>query len=97
MEAHIIEIVRFLVCLSAVIVAVAVMIKLDDNDAVRRLTAALAAALIFFNQQIGVLAYLLLGSVLETLIAVMGVAFVVVLVAVIAFFPLVAMIRWVIH
>jgi len=97
MEAHIIEIVRFLVCLSSVITAVAVMIKVDDNDMMRRLTAGMAAGVVLFNRQIGTLVYLLLGSVLETLIAGMGVVFVIVLLAVIALFPLVALTRWVIH
>lgn len=97
MEEHIIEIVRFLVCLSSVVAAVVVMIKVDDSDMARRLAAGLAAGVVLINRQIGALVYLLLGSILETLIAAMGVVFVIVLLAVIAIFPLIALIRWVIH
>lgn len=97
METHIIEIVRFLVCLASVVTAVAVMIKVDDNDMARRLAAGVAAGVVLFNRQIGSLVYLLLGSVLETLIAAIGVVFVIVLLAAIALFPLIVSIRWIIH
>lgn len=72
MEQHIIEIVRFAVCNMAILVAIVLMIKADDNNIMRRLAVAFAALLVYFNEQIGVMTYLLIGSTLETLIAAMG-------------------------
>lgn len=97
MEAHIIEIVRFAVCIISILVAVVLMIKADDNNAMRRLALAFSVLLIYFNEQIGVMGYLLIGSTIETLVAAMGVTFVIILAAVVMLFPLVALFRWVIH
>lgn len=97
MEVHIINIVRFAVCMLALIIAVTAMIKADENNAIRRLSAMLAAVLIYFNEVIGSMVYLLIGSAIETLIAAAGVGFVLVLAIVIMLLPLIAVIRWVTH
>ena len=97
MEQHIIEIVRFAVCSLAILVAIVLMVKADDNNIMRRLAVAFAALLVYCNEQIGVMTYLLIGSTLETLMAAMGVTFVIVLAVVIMILPLVALFRWVIH
>ena len=97
MEGHIIEIVRFAVCIISILIAVILMLKADDNNAMRRLAVAFSVLLIYFNEQIGVMVYLLIGSAIETLIAAMGVTFVVILGVVIMIFPLVALLRWVIR
>lgn len=97
MEAHIIDIVRFATCLMALITAIAAMIKADDNNAMRRLSAVLAAVLIYFNEQIGAMVYLIIGSTIETLIATAGVGFILILAAVIMILPFIAIIRWLTH
>lgn len=97
MEQHIIEIVRFAVCIMAMLVASVLMVKADDNNIMRRLAVVFAALLVYFNEQIGVMTYLLIGSTLETLMAAMGVTFVIILAVVIMILPLVALFRWVIH
>lgn len=94
MEQHIIEIVRFAVCIMAILVAIVLMIKADNNNIMRRLAVAFAALLVYCNEQIGMMTYLLIGSTLETLMAVMGVTFVIVLAVVIMVLPLVALFRW---
>ena len=53
MEMHIIDIVRFATCILSLIIAIVAMIKADDNNAMRRLSALLAGVLISFNEQIG--------------------------------------------
>lgn len=40
MEGHIIEIIRFAVCIISILIAVILMIKADDNNAMRRLAVA---------------------------------------------------------
>ena len=97
MEGHIIEILRFAVCIISILIAVILMIKADDNNAMRRLAVAFSVLVICFNEQIGVMTYLLLGSTIETIIAVMGVTFVVILAVVVMIFPVIALFRWVIH
>lgn len=97
MEMHIIEIVRFIVCIMSVFVAILLMIRADDNTAMRRLTVILAAVLVFFNRQIGYMTYLLIGSTLESIIAVMGVTFVLIIGLVIMLFPILALLKWIIH
>lgn len=97
MEMHIIDIVRFATCILSLIIAIVAMIKADDNNAMRRLLALLAGVLISFNEQIGSMAYLLIGSSIELLIATAGVGFVIVLTAVIMVLPILAVIRWLTH
>lgn len=94
MEQHIIEIVRFAVCIVAILAAIVLMIKADDNNIMRRLAVAFAVLLVYFNEQIGVMTYLLIGSTLETLIATMGVTFVIIIAGVIMILPVVALLRW---
>ena len=97
MEDHIINIVRFAVCLLSLIAAVVAMMKADDNNAMRRLSAVLAAVLIFFNEQIGSMAYLMIGSTIETLLATAGIGFVLTFAVVLMFFPIIIIIRWLTH
>lgn len=97
MEARIMNIVRFATCMLALIIAVIAMIKADDNNAMRRLAAVLGAVLIYFNELIGAMVYLLIGSTIETLIAVSGVGLVLILAVVIMFLPLIAVFRWLVH
>lgn len=97
MEAHIINIVRFAVCSLSLITAIVAMIKADDNNAMRRLSAVLAAVLIYFNEQIGSMAYLTIGSTIEALVTTAGVGFVLALAAVVMLFPFIGIIRWLTH
>ena len=62
MEKHIIEVVRYGVCVTTLIISIIAMIKADDNNAMRRLSALLAAVLIYFNKDIGQFTYLAIGS-----------------------------------
>ena len=94
MEQHIIEIVRFAVCIMAILVAIVLVVKADDNNLMRRLAVAFAALLVYCNEQIGMMTYLLIGSTLETLMAAMGVTFVIIMAVVIMILPLVALFRW---
>lgn len=97
MEEHIINIVRFAVCLLSLITAIVAMMKADDNNAMRRLSAILAGVLIFFNAQIGSLAYLTIGSTIETLLATAGVGFVLTFAVVVMIFPIIIIVRWLTH
>ena len=97
MEEHIINIVRFAVCLLSLITAIVAMMKADDNNAMRRLSAILAGVLIFFNEQIGSLAYLTIGSTIETLLATAGVGFVLTFAVVVMIFPIIMIVRWLTH
>lgn len=97
MEAHIISVVRFAVCLLTLIIAAAAMFKADDNNAMRRLSAALAAMIIFFNEQIGEMVYLMVGSTIEALAATAGLGFVLALLVVIMLLPFIIVLRKFIH
>ena len=94
MEEHIIDVVRYGVCITSLILAVIMMIKADDNHAMRRLSAILAAILIFFNEEIGRITYLLIGSFIEFCITLMGVGFVLIAGLVIMFLPVLWAFRW---
>lgn len=97
MEAHIINIVRFMVCSLSLITAIVAMLKANDNNAMRRLSAVLAAVLINFNEQIGSMAYLTIGSTIEALVTTAGVGFVLILVASVMIFPIIFLVRWLVH
>jgi len=97
MEVHIINIVRFITCLSALIIAIIAMVKAEDNNAIRRISAVLAGVLIYFNRQIGSIVYLTIGSTIEAFIATAGVGFVLILVIVIMLLPILFIFRWLIH
>lgn len=97
MEDHIIYIVRFAVCLLSLIIAIVLMIKADDNNAMRRLVAILTAIIVFFNEQIGEGVYLILISTIETLLALSGVGFILLAAVVVMLLPIIIFIRWLLH
>lgn len=97
MEAHIISIVRFAVCLLTLIIAAVAMFKADDNNAMRRLSAALAAVIIYFNEQIGEKVYLTIGSIMEALAATASLGFVLALLIVIVLLPFIIVLRKFVH
>lgn len=97
MEEHIINIVRFAVCLLSLIAAIVAMVKADDNNAMRRLVAILAAIIILFNEQVGEGVYFVIVSTIETLLALSGVGFVLVVAVIFMLLPIFILIRWLIH
>lgn len=97
MEMHLIMIMRFLVCFIALVAGGVVMFKADDRAWMRRSAAVLGVAAVIFNEKIGSWLYLLVGGLIESSIALMGVGFVVILAAVIMLFPLIFVVRWLIH
>ena len=97
MEMHLIMIMRFLVCFIALVAGGVVMFKADDRAWMRRSAAVLGVAAVIFNEKIGSWLYLLVGGLIESSIALMGVGFVLILAAVIMLFPLIFVVRWLIH
>lgn len=97
MELHFINIVRFAVCMTSLVAAMFVMIKADDNNAMRRVTAILAIVIIYFNEEIGEKVYLLIGSTVETFIALSGVGFTIVVATLIMLLPIFILVHWLIH
>ena len=96
MEAHIINIMRFGLCILTLAVSVRVMIR-TASPKIRRLTAVLAAVLIFFNEKAGEAAYLIFGSLLEMTAAVVALGFVLIAGIMIMLLPAVGLIRWLTH
>ena len=97
MEIHLIMIMRFLVCFFALVAGGVVMFKADDRAWMRRSAAVLGVAAVIFNEKIGSWLYLLVAGLIESSIALMGVGFVLILAAVIMLFPLIFVVRWLIH
>ena len=97
MEEHLIEIICYAICVLCLVGAIAVMVKAEDNDLLRRITPVVAAIPIYFNYHIGNAIYLLIGATLETLLAAMGVGFVLIFGLVIMLLPILLIIRWAIH
>ncbi|MCD7748981.1 MAG: hypothetical protein LUH42_02905 [Oscillospiraceae bacterium] len=101
MEEYFVLLVRFVTCLSAVIGAVIIMVRADDNAAARRLACALGFLVVLFNERIGYYVYLLFGSVLETLLVSTSLVFVILftiaLLLTIAALPILAAVRWVVR
>ena len=96
MEAHIINIMRFGIFILTLAVSVRAMIR-TASPKIRRLTAVLAAVLIFFNEKAGEAAYLVFGSLLEMTAAVVALGFVLVAGIMIMLLPAVGLIRWLTH
>ena len=96
MEAHIINIMRFGIGILTLAVSVRAMIR-TASPKIRRLTAVLAAVLIFFNEKAGEAAYLVFGSLLEMTAAVVALGFVLVAGIMIMLLPAVGLIRWLTH
>ena len=97
MEEHIITIVRFLTCVVSLVGAIIIMVRADDNQVTRVSAAFIAAAMIYFNQEIGRVFYLVLGSAIESLLALMGVGFVLLLGFVLMVLPLALLFRFLVH
>ena len=96
MEVHIINIMRFGIGILTLAVSVRAMIR-TASPKIRRLTAVLAAVLIFFNEKAGEAAYLVFGSLLEMTAAVVALGFVLVAGIMIMLLPAVGLIRWLTH
>ena len=96
MEAHIINIMRFGICILRLAVSVSAMIR-TESPKIRRITAVLAADLIFFNEKAGEAAYLVFGSLLEMTAAVVALGFVLVAGIMIMLLPAVGLIRGLTH
>lgn len=97
MQEHLILIVRYITCVVLTLLALVVIFKVGDNHLARLLMAALAAVLVYFNEEIGSVAYLMIGSTVEAMVATMGVLFVLILAAVLCLFPIIAVIHWLSH
>ena len=87
---------RFGICILTLAVSVRAMIR-TASPKIRRLTAVLAAVLIFFNEKAGEAAYLVFGSLLEMTAAVVALGFVLVAGIMIMLLPVVGLIRWLTH
>ena len=97
MEAHLMNLIRCAVYLITVSLALLLMVRAADNNLMRRVTVLSAVAEIYWNRQIGALLYLLLGALLETVVAVTGVLFLLALLVALVCLPLVGLIRQLIH
>lgn len=97
MQEHLILIVRYITCVVPTVLALVVIFKVGDNHLARLLMAALAAVLVYFNEDIGAVTYLMIGSTVEALVAAMGVIFVIIVAACICVLPIVATVRWLTH
>lgn len=96
-EMKLVAIVRFAVCLAALIFGIAVTVRSDDNGWLRRISCILSAVLIAFNAQIGAWVYLTLGASIETALTFMGVGFTLILGAVIMLLPVIFVVRYLTH
>lgn len=96
-EMKLVAIVRFAVCLAALIFGIAVTLHSDDNGALRRVSCILSGVLIYFNAQIGEWVYLTLGATIETALTVMGVGFTLILGAVVMLLPVIFVVRYLTH
>lgn len=94
MEAHIIQIMRFAICMLTMFVSVPAIFR-ARTPKVRRLTAILAAFLIFFNERAGVAAYLILRAMLEMLAALAVLGFFLIAGATLMILPIAGVIRWI--
>jgi len=94
MDAHLIEIVRYFICIWCIIIAIVIMVRADDNGFVRRITPLVFLVPVIFNREIGSAVYLVIGSTLETILATAGIGFVLVGAVVIIVFPVFAIVRW---
>lgn len=97
MEFHLIMIMRFLVCFTALVAGGLVMFKADDRAWMRRSAAVVGVAAVIFNEEIGNWLYQIAGGLIESALALTGVGFILILAAVIMLFPLIFVVRWLIH
>lgn len=95
MDAHLIDIVRYFICIWCIVIAIVIMVRADDNGFVRRITPVVFLLPVLFNRTIGAAVYLVIGSTLETILATAGVGFVLVGAVVFIVFPVFAIIRWI--
>ena len=94
MNDHILDIIRFVLCVTAAAVTAAVMIRAGDDRIIRVLAAAVGAAVIGFSASLSRLVYLLIGSTIEAAMAVMGVGFILSVGVAIMLLPIAAVIGW---
>lgn len=96
MEAHIIHIMRFGICMLTMIISVPVMIR-TGSPIIRRLIAGLAAVLIFFNEAAGAAAYLIVCSLFEMAAVIVAAGFLLFAGIMIMVLPVAGLIHWLTH
>ena len=94
MNDHILDIIRFVLCVTAAAATGAVMIRAGDDRVIRILAAAAGAAVIGFSAPLARVVYLLIGSTIEAAMAVMGVGFILSIGVAIMLLPIAAVIGW---
>lgn len=97
MEWHLYEIICFVTYILSVFLTVLFMKRADDEGYLRRLIAVIGLGTIYFNPQIGTAFYMILGSLLETILAMAGVSMLLITAVILAFFPFLLVIRWLIR
>jgi hypothetical protein len=93
MENHLYDIVRFVCYLLALIIPVVVMTWADDRSLVRWMAAASGSIAIYYNRTISMVAYQMIGALMETVAAIMGMGFIIALMVAIVLLPLVLLAR----
>ena len=96
-ENHLVDIIRFSLYIISSIISVIVMIKADENRLLRVIAAGVGATAIRYNEELAHWAYLLIGSAIETAIAMMGVGFVLTLGISIMLMPIATLIGKLLH
>lgn len=97
LQLKIVCIIRFAITLFSLVTALFLMIRADDNRILRWGSFLAAVGLICFNRQISEGLYLVIVSTLEAICTIVLLGAGLSLAAVIIFFPILAIIRWMTH
>lgn len=90
LQEHLLLIVSFLLYILPTIIAIILMLKAEDRNWLRRIIVVVSVLIIYFNTNLSMLTFYILGSVIESIITV-------VLCIVLVLLPIILIIHWLIH
>lgn len=97
LQQHLLLIVSFLLYILPTIIAIILMLKAEDRNWLRRIIVVVSFLLIYFNRNLSIILFCILGSAIESIFTIAGAVLFVVLCIVLALLPIIIVIHWLIH
>lgn len=97
LQEHLLLIVSFLLYILPTIIAIILMLKAEDRNWLRRIIVVVSVLITYFNRNLSIIIFCILGSAIESIVTMAGAVLFVVLCIVLALLPIIIVIHWLIH
>ena len=97
LQEHLLLIVSFLLYILPTIIAIILMLKAEDRNWLRRIIVVVSVLITYFNRNLSIIIFCILGSAIESIVTMAGAVLFVVLCIVLALLPIIIVIHSLIH